>query len=75
MVDLPPEGRNSAIPPGVSAVDLTPVIRAVEGPAVGRMEIIPPIVSPDSGQMSPDSPPTVAFISIVSADVPQLCAG
>ena len=61
----------SAIPPGVGAVDLTPVIRAVEVPAVGRMETVPPIVSPDSGRMSPDSPPTVAFEDLSVSSVPM----
>ena len=51
----------SEIPPGVGAVDLTPEIRAVDVPAVGRMETVQPTTSPDSVQMSPDSPPTVVL--------------
>ena len=31
VVDLPPEARISAMPPGVGVVDLTPVIRTVGG--------------------------------------------
>ena len=71
VVDLPPEARISAIPPGVGAVDLTPVTWAVEVPAVGRMETVPPTMSPDSWQMSPDSPPTVAFEDLSVSSVPM----
>ena len=54
VVDLPPDARISATPPGVGAVDLTPVIRHVEVPAVERMETVPPMASPDLGQLSPE---------------------
>ena len=53
----------------MGAVDLTPVIRAVE--VVGHMETVPPIASPDSRQMSPDSPPTVAFEDLSVSSVPM----
>ena len=71
FVDLPPEARISAIPPGVGVVDLTPVTRAVDVPAVGCMETVPPTTSPDSVQMSPDSPPTVAFEDLSVSSVPM----
>ena len=71
VVDLSPEARISAIPPGVGAVDLTPVNRVVEVPAVGRMETVPLTTSPDSGQMSPESPPTVAFEDLSVSSVPM----
>ena len=71
VVAWPPEGQISAIFSGVGVVDLTPVIRSVEVPAVGRMETIPPIASPDSGGMSPDSPLTVAFEDLSVSSVPM----
>ena len=71
VVNLPPEARISDIPPRVGAVDLTPVIRAVDVPAVGRMETVQPTTSPDSPQMSPDSPPTVAFEDLSVSSVPM----
>ena len=55
----------------MGAVDLTPVIRAVEVPSVGRMETVPPIASPDLGQMSPESPPMVAFEDSSVSSVPM----
>ena len=38
---------------------------------MGRMEIVPPTTSPDSGQMSPGSPPTVAFEALLVSSVPM----
>ena len=35
------------------------------------METVPPIASPDSGQMSPQSPPTVAFEDSSVSSVPM----
>ena len=71
VVDLPQEAQISDVPPGVGAVDLTPEIRAVDVPAVGRMETVQPTTSPDSVQMSPDSPPTVVFEDLSVSSVPM----
>ena len=71
VVDLLPEARIGAIPPGVGPVDLTPVVRAVDVPHVGCMETVQPSTSPDAAQMSPDSPTTVAFEELVVSSVPM----
>ena len=68
---LTTEVRTSAISPGVGAADLTPVVRAVDVPHMGRMETVQPATPPDSVQMSPDSPQTVAFEDMAVSSVPM----
>ena len=70
-VALPPEVRTSAIPPGVGAADSTPVVRADDVPPVGCMETVQPATPPDSVQMSPDLPQTVAFEDMAVSSVPM----
>ena len=69
IVDLLLEAQISVMPPGVGAVDLKPVLRAVDVPPVGHMETVQPNTSPDSAQMSPDSPLMVAFEDLVVSSV------
>ena len=54
-------GRAMDDAPGLSASDPSPVVGAVDLPAVGRVETIQLSSPPMSGQLSPGSPRTVAF--------------
>ena len=70
VMALPPEVRSSDIPPGAGAANLTPVVRADDVPQVGRMETIQRATPPDSVQMSPDLPQTVAFDDMADSSMP-----
>ena len=67
---LPPEVRTGDIPLGAGAANLTPVVWANDVPQVGWMETVPAATPPDLGQMSPDSPLTVAYDDVVDSSVP-----
>ena len=49
------------------AASLTPVVGTDDIPQVGRMETIQLSSPPESGQLSPDSPQTVAFEDMVDS--------
>ena len=54
-------GRAIDDAPGLSASDSSPVVGAVDLPAVERVGTIQLSLPPMSGQLSPESPRTVAF--------------
>ena len=56
--------------PGLSVSDPSPVVGAVDLPAVGRVETIQLSSPPRSGQLSPGSPRTVAFADLGDSSVP-----
>ena len=55
---------------GLGPPNLTPVVRADDVPQVGRMETIQHATPPDSVQISPDLPQTVAFDDMADSSMP-----
>ena len=51
--------------PGLAATDPSPVVGTVDIPEVGRVETIQLSSPPRSGQLSPESPRTIAFEDLV----------
>ena len=66
---LAPEVRAGDRPRGSEAASLTPVVGTDDIPQVGWMETVQLSSPPDSGQLSPDSPKTVAFEDMVDSSV------
>ena len=56
--------------PGLAASDPSPVVGTVDMPEVGRVETIQLSSPPRSGQLSPESPRTIAFEDLGDSSVP-----
>ena len=61
----------SDLPLGVGAIDLLPVVRAVDLPPVGCVKTVLPAMPPKSARMSPSSPPVTALEDSAVSSVPR----
>ena len=71
-------GRTMDDTPGLASSAPSPVVGAVDVPAVGQVEIIHLSSPPISGQLSPGSPRTVAFEELRDSSLPlspKSCSG
>ena len=64
------KGRAKDDTPGLAASDPSPVVGMVDIPEVGRVETIQLSSPPRSGQLSPESPWTIAFEHLGDSSVP-----